>query len=79
MSTRRIIIEIGPARHPDSPGLFDVVLEDGRCCDGLSWDEMIGQVIELTHPKLGQPHYRMQTPAEWDSEREQRRQGRGAS
>ncbi|AJW47708.1 hypothetical protein TK49_23700 (plasmid) [Ralstonia mannitolilytica] len=44
---------------------FDVVLPDGRRCDGLGWDEMLGQVAHLTHPNLGAPRYAMRTPEEW--------------
>lgn len=51
-------------------GVFDVVDEAGRCCDGLSWDEMLGQVAMLTMPacRLGKG-FRMQTPEEWANER----------
>lgn len=45
-----------------SPGF--TVTQGDRSADGLGWDEMIGQVIELTHPKIGSAHYRMMTPAE---------------
>ncbi len=48
------------------------VSEAGRSCDGLCWDEMLGTVAELTHPKIGQAHYRMTTEAE-RTEREERR------
>lgn len=41
------------------------VREGDRYHDGLCWDEMLGQVTELTHPKLGQTRYPMQTAAEW--------------
>ena len=44
---------------------FDVVMPDGRRCDGLGWDEMLGQVAHLTHPNLGAPRYAMRTPEEW--------------
>lgn len=58
---RTITIEIGP---DCLPGGFDVVVDDLRC-NGLSFDEMLGQVVALTHPKIGAPHYRMQTAEEW--------------
>lgn len=41
-----------------------VVTQGDRSADGLGWDEMIGQVIGLTHPKIRSAHYRMMTPAE---------------
>lgn len=45
---------------------FDVVDEAGRCCDGLSWDEMIGQVVMLTiPPQMVGRGYQMKTPDEW--------------
>lgn len=48
-------------------GMYDVVLPDGRRCDGLSWDEMLGQVARLTHPNLhADSGYAMRTPEEWD-------------
>lgn len=34
----------------DERGMFDVVDHQGRRCDGLSWDEMLGQVAMLTMP-----------------------------
>lgn len=37
---------------------FDIV--DGeRVCDRLCWDEMLGTIAELTHPRIGQARYRM--------------------
>lgn len=45
--------------------LFDVVDAEGRHADGLSFDEFIGQVISLTHPKLGAPQFKMLTDAQW--------------
>lgn len=61
---KRLIIEIDDERG------FDVVDEDGRRCDGLSWDEMLGQVAMLTIPpgRVGKG-FRMQTQEEWDAER----------
>jgi hypothetical protein len=41
------------------------VREGERYADGLCWDEMLGQISELTHPRLGQARYAMQTAAEW--------------
>lgn len=47
------------------------VHENGKCCNGLSWDEMLGQVAMLTMPAnlLGKG-FRMQTPEEWAAERD---------
>ena len=46
---------------------FDVVIPDGRRCDGLGWDELLGQIAHLTHPQLGKPRYQMLTPQEWEA------------
>jgi len=40
------------------------VSESGRHADRMAWDEMLGQVAALTHPKLGTAHYPMLTPEE---------------
>lgn len=66
---RRLTIEIGGVRG------FDIVDEDGRRCDGLSWDEMLGQVAMLTIPasRVGNG-FKMLTPEQWEAEREARRQ-----
>jgi len=51
----------------DGPnGCFDVEAQDGRVCNGLSWDEMIAQIIFLTIPKerVGNG-FAMKTPGEW--------------
>lgn len=42
------------------------VHENGKCCDGLSWDEMLGQVEMLTMPasQVGKG-FSMRTPGEW--------------
>lgn len=44
------------------------VHENGKCCGGLSWDEMLGQVAMLTMPAnmIGNG-YRMLTPEEWEA------------
>lgn len=49
---------------------FDVE-EDGKICDGLGWDEMLGQVAMLTIPpsRVGKG-FAMHTPAEWIALRE---------
>lgn len=42
------------------------VHEDGKCCNGLGWDEMLGQVAVLTMPpKRVGTGYAMRTPQEW--------------
>lgn len=41
------------------------VREGDRYADELCWDEMLGQVTELTHPRLGDGRYAMRTDAEW--------------
>ncbi len=61
---KRITIEIPEAG--DRHGGFDVVLEDGRRCNGLNFDEMLGQVIGLAHRKLGHHQYRMESQEYWD-------------
>jgi len=66
---RRITIEFGEG----PPCGFDVVDEYGRRCDGLGFDEMLGQLVSITHPQLGKPHYRMQTEEQWAAERERSR------
>ena len=54
---RTITIEI------DEQGF--TVREGDRYHDGLCWDEMLGQVTELTHPKLGETRYPMLTETQW--------------
>ena len=45
---------------------FDVVNCNGLRCNGLNWDEMIGQIVSLTHPRLdGTPQYKMMADEEW--------------
>lgn len=50
---------------------LDVVDEAGNRCDGLTFDEMLGQVISMTYRPRdgGQPRYRMQTREAWEAER----------
>lgn len=50
------------------------VREGDRYHDGLCWDEMLGQVVELTHRKLGETRYPMQTEAQWAAQRERQKQ-----
>lgn len=66
MSTQRTItITIDPAACG-----YDVH-ENGKCCDGLSWDEMLGQVAMLTMPasRIGNG-FAMRTPDEWNKLRQ---------
>ena len=37
---------------------YDVV-EDGLRCESLCWDEMLAQIAEMTHPKIGVGRYPM--------------------
>lgn len=70
---KTITIEIREGDEPGSP--FDVVTEDGRRCDGLAWDEMLRQVVALTHPGIEdrvKHGYRMQTAEQWRAERAER-------
>ncbi|MFZ2974947.1 MAG: hypothetical protein WA049_20150 [Ferribacterium limneticum] len=48
------------------------VHENGKKCNGLSWDEMLGQVAMLTMPadRLGKG-FAMRTPEEWAAIREE--------
>lgn len=52
--------------------MLDIVDERGRRCDGLAFDELIGQVINLAHPGLRKEHYLMRTPEEWATLRARR-------
>lgn len=67
---RRITIEYGEGAEGRCG--FEVIDEYGRTCLGLGWDEMLGQIVALTHPEIGRPHYRMQTPEAWQAERDDR-------
>jgi len=48
------------------------VREGDRYVDRLGWDEMLGTVAELTHPRIGQARYRMRTATEHREERDRR-------
>lgn len=50
-------------------GQFDVS-ENGKCAGGLAWDELLGQIACMTHPKICAPNYAMRTPDEWEEWRE---------
>jgi hypothetical protein len=41
------------------------VIEGEYFADRLTFDEMLGQVVELMHPVIGKPRYRMMTLAQW--------------
>lgn len=57
---------------PNAPRFFDVE-QDGKVCNGLAWDEMLGQVVTLTlQAQPGGRAYPMATPAEWQAERDRR-------
>ncbi|SKC78523.1 hypothetical protein SAMN05445504_2415 [Burkholderia sp. CF099] len=64
--TRQIIIDI------DDQNSF-TVREGDRFADGLCWDEMLGSIAELTHPRVGSARYAMRTAAQWDAWRESMR------
>lgn len=70
MTKRVIVIEIAGGDVGDY-----CVREGDRYCDRLCWDEMLGTIAELTHPKLGVSHYRMVT-AEERADIERRREER---
>ncbi len=63
MATRTITIVVHDGNH------FDVH-EGERYCDRLCWDEMLGTIAELTHPRIGEARYRMSTPEERQKHRE---------
>ena len=51
----------------DGPTPF-VVAEGEKNSGELCWDEMLGQVVELTHPGIKHsPRYAMKTDAEWET------------
>lgn len=52
--------------EPGDDCMFDVIDQDGRRCNSLGWDEMLGQVAMLTMPpsRLGNG-FRMDTPEGW--------------
>lgn len=74
MTNRTITIEI-----VDHGGSGDYTVREGeRYCDRLCWDEMLAQVAELTHPKIGAARYPMHTAEEY-AERERLHQERIAA
>lgn len=61
---RTITIEIA-----DEGGSGDYTVREGdRYCDRLCWDEMLGTIAELTHPRIMRSRYRMQTTEEHAAE-----------
>lgn len=48
------------------------VREGERYVDRLCWDEMLGAIAELTHPRVGNARYRMLTATEHREENERR-------
>lgn len=63
--TRTIVIEISG----DSSGDY-TVREGDHYCPSLCWDEMLGTIAELTHPRIGQARYRMWTAEEESAHQE---------
>lgn len=57
--------------YDDEGGCGWDVHENGKCCGGLGWDEMLGQVALLTVPpaRVGNG-YAMRTPEEWSAHNE---------
>ncbi|MDE3038746.1 MAG: hypothetical protein KGJ21_09905 [Pseudomonadota bacterium] len=46
------------------------ITEDDHNSGPLGWDEMLGSIAELTHPKIGVMRYAMRTDEEWSAWRE---------
>lgn len=69
MIKRTITVEI----HDDGGSGDYTVREGDRYCPRLCWDEMLGSVAELTHPRIGESRYRMLTAGE-RAERERKQQ-----
>jgi hypothetical protein len=75
MITRRAIL----LTLYERPGFVDFDFGDiglGWCVrvgdeytDGLCWDEMLGQIVSLTHPDIEQPRYGMLTAEGWQQRR----------
>ncbi len=45
------------------PGQWTVTVGD-RYCAGLCWDELVAQVVSLSHPSINAPRFEMLTEAE---------------
>ncbi len=50
--------------EPVGPNDFTIRIGD-RYADKLTWDEMLGQIAELTHPRVDRGRYQMLTAEEW--------------
>lgn len=63
---KTITIEI--PEPDDEKKHFDVVLEDGRRCDGLCFGAMLEQITHLAFPmSIRKEAYPMKTREEWDA------------
>ncbi len=51
-------------------GYFEIT-QNGLICDGMCWDEMLGQIVNLTRRVVGERLYPMLTPDQ-KAERERR-------
>lgn len=73
---RTLTINYGPGveGNPNYHG-FEVINEYGQTPGHLCYGEMLEQVAEMVHPKLGGMRYAMATPEEW-AQRWARRQER---
>lgn len=52
----------------DGPNDFTVRIGE-RYHDKMTWEEMLGQVAELTHPRLDRARFWMLTADEWAASR----------
>lgn len=52
------------------------VHEGERYIPGLGWDEMLGSIAEMTHPRVGVARYQMLTPEEWQAQADRRAERR---
>lgn len=50
------------------------VSEGDTYAESLCFDEMLGQVVELMHPDIGKPRYRMATHKGWQEWHQRLRQ-----
>ena len=66
--------EVRSVVHIVSTDAGFLVVKDGKMADALAFDEMLGQVIDLLHPKLGVGHYPMLTRDEHRAEATRREQ-----
>lgn len=44
------------------------VTENGRTADRLAWDEMLGQIAQLTHPSINAERYKMLTIEQYQAQ-----------